>query len=71
MNPAMIFKLKEAKNVFNQNHPKFSMFIQAVSSSYLTEGTVIDITVTKPSGEKVTTNLKLKQSDIELLNNFK
>lgn len=50
MNPAMLMKLMSAKNKFVQNHPKFEAFVKAVflGNSGITEGTVIEITVTKP-----------------------
>lgn len=67
MNPAMIMKLGKAKKEFNDNHPKFAPFLSAVNKTSLVEGTVIEITVTRPSGEQLATNLKLKASDIELL----
>lgn len=30
INPAMIMKLKQAKDVFVANHPKFPLFLRAV-----------------------------------------
>ncbi len=67
MNPSMLMKLGKAKNEFNANHPKFAPFLSAVNKTSLVEGTVIEITVTRPTGEQLKTNLKLKESDIELL----
>lgn len=56
-----------AKNKFTANHPKFSAFLNAVFSTGITEGTIIEITVTKPGEEPITTNMKVQQSDLELL----
>ena len=56
-----------AKNKFTANHPKFAAFLKAVFSTGITEGTIIEITVTKPGEEPITTNMKVQQSDLELL----
>ena len=56
-----------AKNKFTANHPKFAAFLNAVFSTVITEGTIIEITVTKPGEEPITTNMKVQQSDLELL----
>ena len=62
----MILKLKGLKDKFVENHPKFPMFLNAVYNKALVEGSVIEITVTRPDGEKLTSNIKLKESDIEM-----
>lgn len=69
MNPAVLMKLMSAKNKFVQNHPKFEAFIKAVflNGSGIPEGTVIEITVTKPGEQPVSTNLRVQQSDLELV----
>ena len=71
MNPAMIMKLINAKNVFTKNHPKFVAFLSAVFSNRIEEGTVIELSVTKPGEEPVTTNLKVQQSDLQLFDEIK
>ena len=67
MNPSAIMKMMNAKNKFTENHPKFVAFLNAVFSNGITEGTVIEITVTKPGQEPITTNMKVKQSDSDLM----
>ena len=67
MNPSAIMKMMNAKNKFTENHPKFVAFLNAVFSNGITEGTVIEITVTKPGREPITTNMKVKQSDLDLM----
>ena len=67
MNPSAIMKMMNAKNKFTENHPKFVAFLNAVFSNGITEGTVIEITVTKPGQEPITTNMKVKQSDLDLM----
>ena len=63
INPASIMKIMNAKNKFTANHPKFAAFLNAVFSTGITEGTIIEITVTKPGEEPITTNMKVQQSD--------
>ncbi len=66
-NPAMLFKLQKCKDEFVKNHPKFPAFLNAVGKDAISEGTIIEIMVTKTSGETLKTNLKLKESDVELV----
>lgn len=67
MNPADMMKIMSAKNKFDANHPKFFAFLKAVLSRPIQEGTVIEMTVTRPGEEPITTNLKVQQSDLDLL----
>lgn len=67
INPSAIMKMMNAKNKFTENHPKFVAFLSAVFSGGIEEGTIIEITVTKPNQEPITTNMKVKQSDLELM----
>jgi len=66
INPAKLFKLKKAWEKFSQNHPKFPKFLDAVHQNAVEEGTMIEINVTTASGETLTSNVKLTQSDAEL-----
>lgn len=69
MNPTMLMKLMSAKNKFTQNHPKFEAFVKTVflGNNGIPEGTIIEITVTKPGEQPVSTNLRVQQSDLELV----
>lgn len=69
MNPNMLMKLMSAKNKFTQNHPKFEAFVKTVflGNNGIPEGTIIEITVTKPGEEPVSANLRVQQSDLELV----
>lgn len=67
MNPANLMKMMNAKNKFSANHPKFVAFLNAVFSRGVEEGTVIEITLTRPGEEPITTNMKVQQSDLDLL----
>mgnify|MGYP001052947663 CR=1 FL=1 len=66
MNPASVLKLMSAKAKFESSHPKFVAFLKKVLSSPMEEGTIVEITVTDPSGESLTSNIKVQQSDLEL-----
>lgn len=71
MNPAAMMKLMAAKNKFESNHPKFFAFIKAVFSRGIEEGTVIEVTVTRPGESPITTNMKIQRSDMELMQELK
>ena len=71
MNAASILKLMSAKNQFNKNHPKFEAFVKSVFSRRIEEDTVIEITVTRPGESPITANLKVMQSDLDLLEELK
>ncbi len=70
-NPATMMKIMSAKNKFNNNHPKFVAFLKAMFANGIQEDTIIEITITKPGEEPVTSNIKVKQSDLELLDELK
>ena len=67
INPASMIKIMNAKNKFTANHPKFVAFLERVFSLGMTEGTMIEITVTRPGEEPITTNMMVQQSDLELM----
>lgn len=72
MNPAILIKLMSAKDKFVGNHPKFAAFIkQVVLGGGLTEGTVVEITLTRPGEAPISANLKVLQSDLELFEELK
>ena len=64
---AMIQKLKGCMDRFRLNHPKFPLFLNAVSQDALIEGVVVEINVTTPEGKNYCSNLKLKQEDPEFI----
>ena len=71
MNPAMIMKLMSAKNTFTNNHPKFVAFLNTVFKNKIEEGTIIEISVQKTGQEKLTSYIKVLQSDLDLLQGLK
>ncbi|MCR5101760.1 MAG: hypothetical protein K6B41_10440 [Butyrivibrio sp.] len=71
VNPMKIMELKGLWDKFTLNHPKFPMFLKAVSTNGIHEGTIIDITIQEPDGEKIQSNLKISASDMELFDRLK
>ena len=71
MNPMDIFKIQNSWNQFKRNHPKFPLFVDAVSKEGISEDTMIEIKVTTADGKTYDSNLKLLASDIELINDLK
>ena len=71
MNPGSIIKLMNARNKFQNHHPKFVAFLNRCFAGGLREGTVIEITVTNPGEQPITSNIKVQQSDLELLSELK
>lgn len=71
INPAAAMKIMKAKNKFVENHPKFSAFFATSVKSKIVEGTTIEVTITKPGEDPITTNMRVTQSDMELFSNLK
>ena len=71
LNPVKLMNLKSLKNQFAKNHPKFTKFLYAVWETALVEGTVIQIQVKTPDNRTLSSNLKRKKEDLELLDKFK
>lgn len=68
---AMLQQLKAGIDRFQLNHPKFPLFLKAVSQEALKEGTLIEINVTTPEGQTYCSNLRLKADDMEFINSIK
>lgn len=71
LNPAQLMKFKKNWEIFTANHPKFPAFMQAASQGMIVEDSVIDISITAPDGRKISTNMKINQSDLELFESLK
>lgn len=71
MNPKRLLKMQMAWKQFNETHPKVFPFLKAVEAAGIREGTVIEVTVETPEGEKMTSNIKVQPSDMELLRSMK
>ena len=68
MNPMNFLQLKPAWNRFKANHPKIVPFARAAArDSFLDEGSVIELSITNSSGQKIASNLRVKKDDLEFL----
>lgn len=56
---------------FHETHPRVLPFIKAVEAAGIKDGTVISVTVETPEGEKFESNIKVRQSDLDLLRGLK
>ena len=65
-----LLNAKQAWDAFRANHPKFPEFLKAVKDRGACEGTEVFISVTYPDGQQIKAGVRLKQSDIELINNL-
>lgn len=71
MNPTTMLKLMGAKKTFEKNHPKFSAFAKRMLERGVEAGTVLEITVTRPGEAPVRANIRVQESDLELLKSLK
>ncbi len=71
LNPLTMMKLNQAKNKFISNHPRFAAFIKNIFSRQIEADTIIEITVKRPGESPITSNMKVTESDLELLRNVK
>ena len=68
INPGAIMGVMKAKEAFEKNHPRFAaMFGQIISGRMVEEGSTIELTGTRPDGTKVTGNMRVQASDMEIL----
>lgn len=68
---AMLQQIKSGLDRFRMNHPKFPLFLRAVSQEALREGTLIEINVTTPEGKTYCSNVRLKADDMDFINTMK
>ena len=67
MNPANIMKIMNAKNKFNCKPSEVCGIFKCGILQRDGGGTVIEITLTRPGEEPMTTNMKIQQSDLDLM----
>lgn len=65
-NPMMIMQIKNELEKFNARHPKLQMFFANVVGQVQPDD-VLEISVTRPDGNKVRTNIKITSEDTELI----
>ena len=64
----MLLKLKKAWGTFSSNHPGVAGFFTQVGKRGVGEGAVLDMKITYPDGTHLETNMRVNESDIELVN---
>ena len=67
MNPMILMQMQQRMQTFQQDHPKFLPFLNAVKDNALQEGTVCAMKVTTPEGKTLESNIKLTANDIETI----
>lgn len=72
MNPMQMMKAAGMWKRFQEAHPKFPQFLQAVARpGVITENAIIEISITTREGQNMTTNLKVTQEDLQLFEELK
>lgn len=71
MDIGMMMKLGGLWAKFTKNHPKFPQFIKAVQKNGMPADTIIDAKITYPDGNVIDCNLKLTESDLQIINELK
>ncbi len=66
-----MMKMRSAWGKFASNHPKFSAFLGEIGRSGAPEGTVIEIHVEYPDGRHLSSNMRVSESDIELMQSLR
>ena len=67
INPMKLLQFKSIWEQFTNRHPKFPQFMNAVSQHGITEGTVIEVSISTPDGKNFTTNLKVTPEDMDAM----
>ena len=70
-NIGTLMKLKGAWNKFSEGHPKFSRFMDEIIRTGAPEGTVIEIHIEYPDGRKVSSNMRISETDLALIESLK
>lgn len=72
MNPMFLLQLKPAWEQFKEHHPKLVNFVKAVSiDGFMDEGSLIEISITNSVGKTISSNVRIRQEDLDFLNTLK
>lgn len=71
INPAEMLKVAGIMKKFQGNHPKVVAFLNHELSSEIPVGSVIEVTITKPGNNSVTTNFRVMQDDLDMIQTLK
>lgn len=67
MNPMDFMKIMNLKNQFESRHPKAVSFVNRELMGSFPEGTVLEITLTRPGEAPVSSNLRVTAEDLEMM----
>ncbi len=71
LNPVEVLRLKAQLKTFQKEHPKFTAFLRYCAEHSLEPGNVLDVTIRTPDGGQTHANLRLSESDAELLKSLR
>ncbi|MCR5213509.1 MAG: hypothetical protein K6E10_03775 [Eubacterium sp.] len=71
MNPMDMMQIAGRLGTFNEQHPKFGLFLKSVAASGLEEGTILEVKVKKPDGQEYVSNIKMTREDVETVEMIK
>lgn len=71
INPMQVFKIKGMWDGFTKRHPKFPSFLKAMTQGAVTEGSVLEITITTADGRTISSNLKVSAEDVAMVQEMK
>ncbi len=66
-----MMKMRSAWSKFTSNHPKFSAFLGEIGRSGAPEGTIIEMHIEYPDGRHLSSNMRVTDSDIELIQSLR
>lgn len=71
-NPMELMKIMGIWNSFKANHPKFPKFMAAAAQpGVISANTILEMKITTADGRTLETNLKITESDMELIQQLK
>ena len=71
-NPMELMKIMGIWNSFKANHPKFPKFMAAAAQpGVISANTILEMNITTADGRTLETNLKITESDMELIQQLK
>ncbi len=65
MNPMDMMKISKLFQGFKARHPKVVSFTDAAKGKII-QGSVLEMSITDPNGQTISTNMKVQQEDLEL-----
>ncbi len=66
-NPAKFLQLKKQYDAFVERHPKFMRYMAYITDNCISEGAIMDVTVTDAEGKSIHGNAKLTAEDVAFL----